>query len=652
MFHSGMRLRGRFSESGRSARLIAAAGAISYGAALLFVLSHRGISDPGAGRSSLVVDWLSDGTLLLVGVLPTVWLGAALFDRVRKRATRPKSTPVSAEVPEPPAASSDWQRRTSRRGFVKYGVAGIAAVGYGGAAWRASADNSFRPLLDLTAACRNNSPVGPPFTQALPIPPALPPFQQTADADFFRLAERQTVAQIVPGVNTPMWGYNGLVPGPTILARKGRRAEVTFTNQLPPNAENTGYINPNPQDPQTHPFIPSSTVVHLHGINAEHASDGYPEERRTFGQSFTHHYPNNEYQRPATLWYHDHSVHITSDHLYRGLAATYILTDEAEDASGLPGTLAADGPGGYGRYDIPLMLSDKMIDPGTGNLVYDYCDEHGAYGDVMAVNGKQQPRLDVANRKYRFRFVTASDSRQWLLALRTVSNLKRDVQDPVNEPFFLIGTGQGLLTGPALQTDRFHTAPSERYEIVIDFSKYPVGTRLVLVNLLVDPQDPKLFPVMAFDVTRVEPDPSRIPPGPLRPPEHPADTQAPTQFRLFEFNRSNSNFTINEKRWNPARVDAFPILNTTEEWTLRNDSGGWGHPVHIHLGRFRVVDIKGRDPRPGELSGFKDVVWVGPNQQVTVRHQFWNFTGRFVFHCHNGTHEDNDMMSQFEVVPG
>src|SRR5438132_1673855 len=80
----------------------------------------------------------------------------------------------------------------------------------------------------------------------------------------------------------------------------------------------------------------------LRDINADMVSDGYPENRREQGQSQVHHYPNNEYQRPATLWYHDHSVHITSVHLYRGLAGFYIITDEEEDATGLPGTLSAD----------------------------------------------------------------------------------------------------------------------------------------------------------------------------------------------------------------------------------------------------------------------------------------------------------------------
>ena len=60
----------------------------------------------------------------------------------------------------------------------------------------------------------------------------------------------------------------------TIMARRRQPLLVTFTNQLPPGAEDSKYVNPNPQDPRTHPFIPASTVVHLHGFNADHASDG------------------------------------------------------------------------------------------------------------------------------------------------------------------------------------------------------------------------------------------------------------------------------------------------------------------------------------------------------------------------------------------
>jgi FtsP/CotA-like multicopper oxidase with cupredoxin domain len=529
----------------------------------------------------------------------------------------------------------------TRRRLLKYGTVGVAGLGFGlNGAWRAAADDSsFDQLRDHVDPYFDRSPVGPPFTQSLVIPPALSPSFQTATTDVYAITEQRASTEFVPGIATPIWGYNGIFPGPTILARKGRPVQVTFTNGLPPNEDPSGLIDRQPVDPAEYHFTPSSTVVHLHGLNGDHASDGYPENVKRPGESFTHHYPNNDYQRPATLWYHDHSIHITSHHVYRGLSAFYILTDEEEDALNLPN--------GYGVHDIPLLFKDVMIDPATGVLLYPDCDHIGEYADVMTVNGKQQPRFEVGTRKYRFRLLNGSDSRQYLLALQLASQVGSS--QATNQPLTVIGSDQGLLAAPE-PSDRVHIAPSERFEMVVDFSGYPVGTRLVLVNLLVDPAELKIFRIMAFDVTRSEADESTIPPV-LRPAEHPADTEAPSRSRLFEFNRANDSFTINERQWDPLRVDAFPVLDTTEEWTLVYDSGEWGHPVHIHLGRFRIVGIEGRPPRPGE-SGFKDVVWVGPNQTIRVIHQFWNFTGRYVFHCHNGSHEDGDMMSQFEVVPG
>jgi spore coat protein A, manganese oxidase len=301
---------------------------------------------------------------------------------------------------------------------------------------------------------------------------------------------------------------------------------------------------------------------------------------------------------------------------------------------------------------VPLAIKDVMIandemdgrPPGT--LVYNNCSHMGAFGDVMAVNGKQQPLLAVANRKYRFRVLDASDARQYWLALRRSTR----VASGPDEPMTLIGTDQGLLAAPLPVTD-FHVAPSERCEVVIDFSRYPIGTRLVLVNKLEDPDDRRMFRIMAFDVTRAEPDPSHVP-AVLRPAEHAADTAPAARRRTFLFDRQGGYWSINGKQWDPMRVDARPVVNTNEDWVLQVDSGGWGHPLHLHLGRFRVLRVEGRPPRPGELEGFKDSVWVGPNQRVTVRHQFWNFTGKFVMHCHNGSHEDHDMMTQFEVQPG
>jgi spore coat protein A len=566
-------------------------------------------------------------------------------------------------------ARNDRQVDADRRRLVKYGTAGLVSASLGGVSlWGLQSGSSndhhgfdVGQLSDRLGPCFNNSPQGPPFTQPLPIPPALPPTRVEGTDDIFDIWESRGETEIVPGFRTAIWGYNlaglpAITPGPTILARKGRRVIINFENRLPPNEDPTGVIITTEIDPRKHPFHDSSTSVHLHGINADHIADGYPDDedghkhRKSPGEFFTHFYPNNEYQRPCTMWYHDHSVHVTSLHIYRGLAAFYLLTDEVEDALRLPGSPLADGPRTYGFFDIPLAVKDVMITPDEmddrppGTLVYNNCSHMGAFGDVMTVNGKQQPRLDVANRKYRFRLLDASDSRQYWFALRRADRL-----DGPDEPFTLIGTDQGLLAAPLPVTD-FHAGPSERYEFVVDFARYPIGTRLVLVNKLIDPDEKRLFQIMAFDVTRVEPDPSQVPPV-LRPAEHPADVQPPARERFWLFDRSGGYWAINGKIWDANRVDARPVVNTTEDWTLQVDSGGWGHPVHLHLGRFRVIKVEGRPPRPGELEGFKDTVWVGPNQKVVVRHQFWNFTGRYVMHCHNGSHEDHDMMTQWEVQP-
>jgi spore coat protein A, manganese oxidase len=500
-------------------------------------------------------------------------------------------------------------------------------------------------LRDRVDPCFNDSPVKPPFLAPLPIPAPAEP--QTGTLDNYVITEQRSETQIIPGINTPVWGYNGQFPGPTILARKLRPVDVNFVNSLPPNDDPAGIIFDSP--PPEGEFIPSSTVVHLHGINAEHRSDGYAaftnghEHRKTPGQAAEHLYPNNTYQRPATLWYHDHSVHITSQHIYRGLAGFYLLRDDVEDALPLPGSPSVDPGRGYGVFDIPLLLKDVMIDPKTGLLVYNNCSHFGAFGDVMTMNGKQQPRFDVANRKYRFRLLDGSDSRQYLLAVRPANRLNDPTAD---QPFFVIGSDQGLLSTPELVTN-FHVAPAERVEFVFDFSKYPIGTRLVMVNELVDASDAKLFPIMAFDVTRAEPDASQV----VGRPEEGFETAPSPHSPDFLFNRQDGFFSINGLQFDPNRVDDTPAVNTNEVWTLRNKSGGWGHPIHIHLGRFKILSIDGRPPRPAE-EGWKDVVWLGPNQTIRVQHEFANFTGRFVFHCHNGSHEDHDMMSQFEVEPG
>src|SRR5262245_61420354 len=122
----------------------------------------------------------------------------------------------------------------------------------------------------------------PKFRIPLPIPSVLQPIRSDTTADYYEIAQRETSAEILPGMRTRIWGYNGLFPGPTIAARRGRATVVTHKNDL---------------------GVP--TVVHLHGGVTRPESDGFPSDTLAPGETRTYRYDNTG--RPATLWYHDHS---------------------------------------------------------------------------------------------------------------------------------------------------------------------------------------------------------------------------------------------------------------------------------------------------------------------------------------------------------
>ncbi len=144
------------------------------------------------------------------------------------------------------------------------------------------------------------------------------------------------------------------------------------------------------------------------------------------------------------------------------------------------------------------------------------------------------------------------------------------------------------------------------------------------------------------------------------------DVVNPSRPRNFRFERTNGMWVINGLPWTGA-IAAKPKVGTTELWVLENKSGGWFHPMHIHLVDFHVVRRNGKKP-PAYEQGWKDVVYVGPNERVELimrfnparqmdtddgpgRRSARPITGKYVMHCHNLVHEDNDMMTQFETQP-
>lgn len=134
--------------------------------------------------------------------------------------------------------------------------------------------------------------------------------------------------------------------------------------------------------------------VHLHGGHVPADSDGHPMDLIAPGSSRLYDYPNR--QVGSTLWYHDHSHHTESEHVYRGMHGLYLIEDDDERRLGLP----------RGRYDVPIMLRDAKLD-GAGTLVVGPPPDR----PTTLANGVAQPYFPVAARKYRFRLLDCSTTR-------------------------------------------------------------------------------------------------------------------------------------------------------------------------------------------------------------------------------------------------
>jgi spore coat protein A len=501
-----------------------------------------------------------------------------------------------------------------RRDLLKLGLFGSAAL-------LLPAERLARTQLAL----KNRIPASrlpDPFTVPFTVPPVLTPVRTDGTTDYYDLTQMQVRAEVLPGLQTTLWGYNGLVPGPTIMAERDRATFVRQRNQLP----------------GVHPTLRYTpwTSTHLHGSPSLPQYDGYASDITNPGQYKDYRYPNTH---PAsTLWYHDHGVHITAPNAYMGLAAFYVISDPLERSLPLP----------QGRYDVPVVIRDALFER-NGDLIFDDDGGSGLFGDVMLVNGRPWPVMKVERRKYRFRLLNASLSRSYRWALST------------GEPLTVIATDGGLMPHPQ-DTASLRHGMAERYSIVIDFAKYRIGQRVVLRNISppnnIDYDHTDV--AMAFDVAGEATDLSNNDvPADLDPTNFVMNLQpeAAVRTRLLEFERQGGEWTVNHRTWEDVINSGFreaianPGLGDVEIWELRNRSGGWFHPVHIHLIDFRILDRNGRPPFDYEL-GPKDTAYVGENETVRLITAFSPHAGRYMMHCHNLVHEDHDMMVQFEVGSG
>ena len=84
--------------------------------------------------------------------------------------------------------------------------------------------------------------------------------------------------------------------------------------------------------------------------------------------------------------------------------------------------------------------------------------------------------------------------------------------------------------------------------------------------------------------------------------------------------------------------------------------------MHIHGLQFRVLSRQAptnatqranwETVKDGYVDeGWKDTVLLMPGEGIQLQLQFQDYTGLYLYHCHNLEHEDMGMMRNYRVVP-
>ena len=382
---------------------------------------------------------------------------------------------------------------------------------------------------------------------------------------------------------------------------------------------------------------------------------------------------------PATLsWFHDHGLGATRLNVFAGLAAGYIIRDQYDTGTepnpvGIPG----------GDYEIPLVIQDRQFNA-DGTMLYPRSEISGVtwigeyFGDVMLVNGKVWPFLDVEPRLYRFRVLNGCNARILDLSLGGV-------------PMWQIGAEGGMWDKP-VRVRNLVLAPAERADVIADF-RGARGRNLIVQNTTphspVSTPAPPLGPVMQFRVgTQVRQQ------GPMSVPAtllggRAASLPLPVRTRFITLNEVAPEtagwfLNLNAAHFEDKPTTETPKAGTVEDWVYINMTGDT-HPMHTHLVTHQVIGRTpfnveayeadhggpngvpgGIDPRPyatGKMvppdpteRGFKDTTKVNPGYFTTIRARFDLPNGvtapqTYVHHCHIVEHEDNDMMRPFTVNP-
>jgi FtsP/CotA-like multicopper oxidase with cupredoxin domain len=395
----------------------------------------------------------------------------------------------------------------------------------------------------------------------------------------------------------------------------------------------------------------------------------------------------------STHWFHDHMIDRTSENVYKGNAAMmnyYSGIDRGKEGFRceyddpahninlcFPSGTALDW--GNRDYDVQLLVADKAWDPINGQLSMAPLNTEGFLADRMTVNWLYKPYLDVRARKYRFRILNGAVARFYKMAFVQEFNdaTTGTYPGPLGSnksysriSFHMIANDGNIMehTVPfpnAQSKDLPMQAIAERYDIIIDFSQFPVGTKIYMVNTVEHANgqgpkgvvllanilngtyapvlqtgcanrcwkggDPAVGKVMEFRVqpysgTDLSMNPADYEVGKrmMIPLVKFTDAElAAATHRTFTFGKGGGISTDGRPiDWaistdggaklhaDVNRVSAAPetMGGGVEIWHIVNGGGGWAHPVHVHFEESQYL-LRGDPNAAGTVDYHLPPVW-------------------------------------------
>lgn len=395
---------------------------------------------------------------------------------------------------------------------------------------------------------------------------------------------------------TKRWalGYNGQVPGPTLVVKPGDTLKIKVKNSFT-----------------------QMTNLHTHGLHVPPVVNGdNPFIMINPKKSFDYVIKIPANHKSGTFWYHPHHHEFVAKQIHAGLAGAIIVQDKF------------DAQDEFKKLtDRVMIFADPRIGSDSSVMDTSMMDQmHGRSGPAVLINGQPNPTLNaVAGKSERWRMLNASPSTYVDVTVE-------------NADLYVVGTDGGRIAKPEL-VPGINMTPGQRYEVIVKPRKSGalrifngsnvIGTlnaqtsSFISLDKLILPTVPVLKPTAKRTINITGSGMMNMGGG---------------------MGNHEMSFQFDGKSFDPKVINQKAKVGTVEEWTITNKSG-MHHPFHIHAWDFQVTDRGDGSP----MFGWHDTVNIPSQTSVKFAITFADFGGKTVYHCHILDHEDGGMMGIIQV---